>query len=57
MVFDEEVNKAIDKAFKALDAIEEIRTEIEQKKHSPKISSEFADGLQWTLDVIDKYTK
>lgn len=63
MKLNEQTKEDIDRAFKALSALEEIRAEVQEKYESipgvPWRFKEYDDGwvmaLEWTLEVIDKY--
>lgn len=63
MKLNEQTKEDIDRAFKALSAIDEIRAEIKTKYESipgvPWRFNEYDDGwvmaLEWTLEIIDKH--
>ena len=60
MKLNEQTKEDIDRAFKALSALEEIRSEIQAKYDEiPYRNNEYddawIDALEWTLEVIDKH--
>lgn len=54
MRLNDQTMKDIDRAFKALDAIEQIRAEIQSHIGG---CGYINDGLDLALEIIDKYTK
>lgn len=61
MRLSEQTRKDIDRAFKALDAIEQIRQEIEDcidgRCHIDEWESGYQRAMNDALDIIDKYMK
>jgi len=57
MRLSEQTKKDIDRAFKALDAIEQIRQEIAEYKDDKLIHAERNEMIDIVLEIIDKHTK
>ena len=60
MKLNEQTKEDIDRAFKALSAIDDIKAEIQTKYDEiPYRNNEYddawIDALEWTLEVIDKH--
>ena len=59
MRLNDQTMKDIDRAFKALDAIEQIREEIEREAdhYDAYVNADIAKGLYYAGEIMDKYTK